>query len=329
MKVDKVLLVGFGSIGKRHLSNIKKLQPQLKLAVLRSRCGEEPIVGCDVVSGLEAALAFQPKAAFICNPSSFHLSIATELAKVGVHLFIEKPLTNNSEGLEEFIRVVHSAKIRAMVGYNLRFSQSLCALKGLVQCREYGRALHVIAEVGQYLPDWRPENDYRTTVSARSKMGGGALLELSHELDYLSWIFGEPVKVSGQLLKVSDLEIDVEDLVLANICFEKAHQKINSSIHLDLLQRKPYRSCKVICEKATLVWDAIEDCVKVHQKEGVTTVFQGDKERNHTYEQELLQFMSCIETGSASPISVEEGQRVIRLVEALRVSSETDSVVYL
>ena len=91
----------------------------------------------------------------------------------------------------------------------------------------------------------------------------------------------------------------------------------------------PYRSCKIICEQATLVWDAIEDRVEIHQKDETTIAFQGNKDRNYTYEQELLQFVDCIETDAPVPISVEDGVRVMKLVEALRVSSETGKAVYL
>lgn len=329
LKIEKVLLVGLGSIGKRHLGNLKKLIPGVTLAVLRSREGAESIEGCVVISSLKDALDFQPQAAFICNPSSFHIDIATALAEAGVHLFIEKPLSNKLEGLASFINVINKANIKAMVGYNLRFSRSLCAFRELIQTEKFGRTLCAVAEVGQYLPDWRPDADYRSTVSAQASLGGGVLLELSHELDYLSWLFGDSVRVSGQLLKVSDLEIDVEDLVLAQVCFEKEGVQVNSSIHLDLLQRKPYRSCKVICEKASLIWNAINDSVEIHQGNEVSVVFQGDKERNYTYEQELLAFISSIENDTPVPISVEEGFRVIKLVDALRTSSETGAAVNL
>lgn len=328
-KIHKVLLVGLGSIGKRHLGNLKRLMPEARLAVLRSRAGAEHIEGCEIASSLEAALEFKPQVAFICSPSSFHLEVATELARAGVHLFIEKPLSNQLHGVDELLAAARSANIQVMVGYNLRFSPSLCALRELIALAEFGRALFVSAEVGQYLPDWRPDADYRTTVSARSELGGGALLELSHELDYLSWLFGEPLNASGQLLKVSDLDIDVEDLVLAHVCFDNGGRQLNTSIHLDFLQRKPYRSCKVICEKATLVWNALEDRVEVYKKDEMTIAFQGDKDRNYTYEQEVLQFLDCVRTNTPVPIPVEDGVRVIKLVEALRASFAAEKRVCL
>ena len=329
LQIDRVLLVGLGSIGKRHLSNIKRLLPNVSLAVFRSRNGIIAVDGCEVVSSIEEAIAFKPRLALICNPSSFHLDVATELAEAGIHLFIEKPLTNKLKGLAEFAAASRRANIKVMVGYNLRFSPSLLTIREFLQSGRFGRTLCVSAEVGQYLPDWRPDVDYRSTVSAQSELGGGALLELSHELDYLTWIFGEAVFASGQVLKVSDLEIDVEDLVLAHVCFENNGNRLLASIQLDFLQRKPYRLCKVICEHATLTWDAIEDCVVIHQKDETITAFQGDKNRNYTYEQEIVSFIECIATNTPVPISIEDSYRVIKLIEALRVSSDEGKVVYL
>lgn len=328
-QINRVLLVGLGSIGKRHLGNLKQLLPQAKLIVLRSREGIGEIEGCEVVSDLKVALEFKPQVALICSPSSLHLSVATELAKAGIHLFIEKPLSNKVEGVNVFLEIIQHANIQVMLGYNLRFSKSLLMLREIIESKKYGHAVYASAEVGQYLPDWRPGVDYRSTVSARSELGGGALLELSHELDYMIWLFGDVNTASAKLLKISELEIDVEDLVLAHIDFEKHGRSLSASIQLDFLQRQPYRRCKVVCEKATLVWDAITGLVEVHQKGGSNTIFQDDSDRDFTYVQELRTFIDCIETDSAVPINAQDGLRVLELVDAIRKSSELEKVVYL
>ena len=328
-KIDKALVIGLGSIGKRHLGNLQRLFPHIKVAVLRSSQISNESSGYKLYTSLEAAMSFNPQIAFVCNPSSLHLSIATELANSGVHIFIEKPLSISTEGVAEFVEAVDRAGIKVMVGYNFRFSLSFIKYRELIQSRQYGRALFVSSEVGQYLPDWRPDADYRNTVSARADLGGGALLELSHELDYLIWLFGIPVTACGQLLKVSDLEIDAEDLVLAQVSFCDGDSQVSSSIRLDFLQRKPSRTCKVICEQGALVWDAIEDRVEFRQKDQSAIVFQGRKDRNFTYEQELKQFITCVEGDQPTPISVKSSLKVLELIEALRLSSSEERTVYL
>lgn len=328
MKVDKVLLVGLGSIGQRHLANLKAMLPDASIAVLRTRKTADDVAGCTVIHTLTEALSFEPEIALICNPSSDHIRVATELASAGVHLFIEKPLSNQVDGIDHLIEAASKTGIKIMVGYNLRFSTSLNALRELVSSLEYGRVLYASASVGQYLPDWRPDTDYRTGVSARKELGGGALLELSHELDYLSWLFGETVSASGQLLKVSNLDMDVEDLVLAHVCFKGKGSRIHVNIELDFLQRQAYRVCRIVCEHGTLVWNAIEDCVSIHGKDHNTGYYQGCEDRNWTYEKELSAFLRCIEDDLPSPIPVEDGLRVCKLIAALNESSDTGRVVY-
>jgi predicted dehydrogenase len=329
MTIDRVLLVGLGSIGRRHLVNLRVLLPDAKIMVLRSRESSEIVDGCLIVSSLQKAIDFQPQVAFICNPSSCHIEVASVLAEADIHLFIEKPLSNNLERLDSFEAQVKANNTTVMVGYNLRFNPSLNALRELLISQKYGRALYVVAEVGQYLPDWRLDSDYRLNVSAKADLGGGALLELSHELDYLCWLFGDPIKASGQLMKVSDLDIDVEDLVMAQVDFGDADNPVKSSIHLDFLQRKPYRSCRVVCESATLVWNAIEDRLEIYQADEVTVAYQGDKERNSTYEKEIVSFLNAIKLKIAPPVSLSDGVRVMKLVDAIRKSSELARVVYL
>ena len=109
------------------------------------------------------------------------------------------------------INICQSKKIALMTAYNLRFQPSLQEFRKQIKQQRIGKILSVRVEVGQYLPNWRPESDYRKGVSAQKKLGGGVLLELSHEIDYISWIFGDYKWVKAHISKQSNLEIDVED----------------------------------------------------------------------------------------------------------------------
>ncbi|WP_051560349.1 Gfo/Idh/MocA family protein [Marinobacterium jannaschii] len=329
-EVRRLLVVGLGSIGKRHLANIRSLMPDAEVAILRRPgSGSTEYEGCRVYHSQQEAVEFNPQAALVCGPASTHLDIAGFLLDNGVHLFIEKPLSHCAEGVSQLRLKAESQNSKVMVGYNLRFLDSLRAFKQLVDESEYGRCIMVKAEVGQYLPDWRPGTDYRTSVSARKSLGGGALLELSHELDYLSWIFGNAVSVQGYRLKVSDLEIDSDDLVMAHMFCAQAGAEIPVSFHLDLLQRQPVRLCKVICERGTLMWDGIEDRVTVDTPEGRELLYKGDGNRNKMYEEELMAFIDCIESNLPEPVSIEEGLQVLQLVDALDRSSATGGVIKL
>ncbi len=328
MKIDRVLIIGTGSISNRHVKNLKELLPKAKFKIVSSR-GLEYIDLNNENLLLQESMDFRPDIAIICSPANYHLTIAKKLAEAQIHIFIEKPLSGTIDGIDEFIDIVDKNNIKIMVGYNLRFSESLLEFKSLLDNQCLGRALTASTEVGQYLPSWRPEVNYRNTVSAQSALGGGALLELSHELDYLIWIFGNPICVSSKSYQVSSLDIDVEDLVLARVDFKREGINLPVSIQLDFLQQKPYRKCKVICEKGALVWDAIEDTVSVHSADGNNFIFQGDKNGNLTYIKEMKEFIDCIYFERPPLFNFKDAYKVLMLIQTMNQSSKLGKTINL
>ena len=177
------------------------------------------------------------------------------------------------------------------------------------------------AEVGQYLPDWRPTSDYCMGVSAQRALGGGALLELSHELDYLGWLFGPPARVTARGGRFSDLTLDVEDLVELLLEYPSAPRLV--SVHLDMLQRAPQRTCRVIGSEGTLVWDAIADRVDLYRAAtGIweTLPVTPLADRNQMYLDELCHFLDCIAQGTQPQVDGAAGLRALAIVAAARQS---------
>lgn len=329
LKLNRVLIVGFGSIGQRHFSNIKKLYPHVEIGILRSSNNKKTITHENIFFDLESAIDFKPDVAFICNPATFHMDVALKLAKEKIHFFVEKPLSNNLNQINILKEIITKNNIKGMVGYNLRFNDSLLFFKKFIEKNNLGNILFVSSAVGQYLPSWRPSEEYKKTVSAQSILGGGALLELSHELDYLIWIFGEPTSVYGKILKVSQLEIDVEDLVLSNISFQNNSHQINCTLHLDFLQHNPQRKCKVLFEDGTIIWDGIKNTVELHKENEVKILFESSRKKNDSYEQEIKKYIKCIIDNSTVPVSIEDGIKVIKLIEGIKLSSKLRKVIDL
>ena len=161
-------------------------------------CDSPPLPPIDrCVSSIHEALLCRPDAAVIASPAPCHIETATPLAKAGVHLLVEKPISSSTAGVSALIEICRAQGVVLMTGYNLRFLACMQRFKELLSENRAGRILSVRAEVGQYLPSWRPDSDYRRQVSAQAALGGGALLELSHEIDYLRWLFGEVSWVSA------------------------------------------------------------------------------------------------------------------------------------
>lgn len=321
----RYLVVSLGSIGRRHLRNLRTLRPNAEIAVLRQHTPVDgdaaPEYADRQFTTLDEAISFRPEAAIIAGPASRHLGAALPLAKAGVHLLVEKPLADRLEETGELVEFCREHRLVLMTGYNLRFLPSLREARRLVMSGAIGTVLGVRAEVGQYLPNWRPNSDYRQTVTASRKLGGGAILELSHELDYIFWFFGMPSSVTAKGGRYSELEIDVEDMVEITLEYQSPRRLVN--IHIDMLQRSPVRQCRFIGDEGTLLWDGLTDRIEYCQ--AVPGVWKSlDQfacaDRNTTYLEELEHFFRCIELDETPLVDGMQGRNVLAIADAARRS---------
>lgn len=328
----RALIVGLGAIGRRHLTNLKQIEPGASVTIWHqhSRSSGDSFVSslasCTVFQ-LEDALTTRPEFALITGPASVHVQTGLELAERGIHLLIEKPLSNGPEGVDLLLERCRERHLALMVGYNFRFYKPLQVMRQTLQAGRIGRVLSVRAEVGQYLPEWRPGVDYRRSVSAKSELGGGVLLELSHEIDYVRWLVGEVSEVSARVGHVSDLDIDVEDVADIVLAFQNG---AIGSIHLDMIQRTPTRLCRLVGSEGTLVWDGIS-----HQLSWYSAVTRswtnlceaGARDPNDMYVAELRHFLDCVKGLAVPAVTGEDGRRVLEIALAAKRSSVERRVV--
>jgi len=334
--IKKVLVVGLGSIGKRHIRIIQKQHPSVEIMVMRHRRCDDldaEVLGIHrCVTTIDEALDFKPDAAIIANPATKHLEIAKLLASANIHLLIEKPIAESSTGVQSLIDICHDKKNILMTAYNLRFLPSLLEFREQLKLEKIGKILSVRAEVGQYLPDWRSGDDYRKTVSAQKNLGGGVLLELSHEIDYLTWIFGSIKWVKSHVSKQSDLDINVEDTANIIIGFEQlSNHQLTATLNMDFVRHDTTRQCLAIGEKGTLRWDGIVGDVQFYSKDKKEweVLFSSSPSRNYTYTEEIKHFFSSIELKTSPMISGENGMETILGIEAINKSHKNGSIVYL
>jgi len=319
--------VGLGSIGSRHAEVARGLLPGLRIAAWRHRLApaHPPVDLC--VATLDDALAFQPDAAVIANPASHRLTAALPLASADVHLLLEKPMATHSDAAVELVARCNRQPV-LMVGYNLRFLPSLQQFRRLIHDGCIGRVLSVRAETGQYLPSWRPSADYRETVSAQQALGGGPFLELSHEIDYLRWIFGRVHWVSAMARRHSSLEIDVDDSAYLLLGFSALDQPGPiASLTLDFIRHDTTRRCSAIGDSGTLRWDAVAGAVDLLPA-GATAwerLFTDSSGMAQTYIDEWRSFLSAIASRAAPAVSGTDGLAVLRVIDAARRSAETNA----
>ena len=246
-----VLVIGSGPAGRRLAAVVGQLGHEA--AVVR-RAGLETetlarTLGLPVFAGLDAASAWEPDAVVVATPPAEHVGPAEWGLRRGLPVLVEKPLAHDAASARMLVETERGGRL--VVGYNLRFHPALRAIEAAVASGRIGRLLVARVEAGSHLPSWHPELDYRTTAAARAELGGGALLTLAHELDVVLWIGGRAELVAGVAAKVSQLEIDVDDVTELLLRHESGAV---SSVHMDFVDRSYNRRSRWIGEGGTIEW---------------------------------------------------------------------------
>jgi predicted dehydrogenase len=325
----KGLVIGGGSIGRRHLANLKALGvPQLAFAEKdggrREAVADE--LSVRAFADVEAGLAWRPDFVVIATPTHLHLEQGLRVVREGFHLFLEKPLCHSSAGMCEFSALVESKKVVSMVGCNMRFHPGPARVKQLLTEDRIGRILFARVHTGSYLPRWRPTTDYRTNYAAREETGGGCILDCIHEIDLVRWYVGDVREVMCMAGHVSPLEIETED-VAAIIC--RHVSEAISEIHLDYVQQSYERGCQIVGERGSIFWDFTEK--QVRWFEGGTgqwsTFSQPDGwEVNQMYVDEMKHFIECVASGRPTMLPVPEAVAVMQIAFAAKTSAREGRV---
>lgn len=343
----KALFCGLGSIGQRHLRNLRSILGE-EVEVLAYRGRRQDFVlnpdmtlrqGADLestynirsFSNMDDALDEKPDVAFITNPNSLHMPVAIAAARAGCHLFIEKPVSHSTEGLDELAALVERKNLVTFIAYQFRFHPGLALLKSFIEEGRFGRlvAAHIVN--GEHLPDWHPYEDYRETHPARSEMGGGCLNIQTHELDYALWLFGLPKRVFAVGGHLSRLEVDVEDSVSVLMHCEQEGRPLPVHVHLDYVQRPPQRVCEIVGDAGKARYDYYANQVEFYDLVAKTTeVNRFDEfDRNQMFIDELTHFLACVKGKVQSLVDLSDGIRSLKLSLAAHESLRTGRAVEL
>ncbi|MGH7380679.1 MAG: Gfo/Idh/MocA family protein [Candidatus Methylomirabilales bacterium] len=324
----RILIAGVGSIGRRHLLNLRQLgMSDIVLYRTRpDRLKEAPDLA--VFTDLRDALGVKPDIVIVSNPTAQHLEVALPAAQAGCNLFIEKPLSHSWDGVEEMLSMVRKNNLLTLVGFDLRFDPGLCKVKSILDVGSIGRVVAIQAQVGQYLPDWKPSEDYRKGISAHIKTGGGVIFDLIHELDYVSWLIGPVHAVACFADKVSGLEIETEDTAAILLRFENG---AIGTVHLDYIQHIPSRTCRVIGEGGTIFWDyygkkvSWYDATTAGKRRWEEFEYPG-YERNDRFIAEMKHVIACVRGQELPKVDAFAGSQVLKLALAAKESALTGKV---
>lgn len=314
----EILIAGLGSVGQRHLSNLRALGwPDVRVY----RTGRSALPGVDpgiVDHDLTSALARRPLAVIVANPSACHVPIALAAARAGAHLLIEKPLSHDLSGVAELEQAVATHNLMALVGFQFRFNPGLRQLRDWIRSGEIGAIVTAQAHWGEYLPDMHPWEDYRNGYAARAELGGGVLLTLCHPFDYLRWLVGEIVDVSAVESREDSLGVSVDTCIDAALRFAGG---ASGHVHLNFVQRPTEHRIVIVGTQGTVAWNQADQSARLYS--GASTRWEVVRppdgfERNSMFLDEMRHFLACL-AGDAAPIcTLGDGRAALEAVLAAK-----------
>jgi len=322
----KVLIAGYGSIGKRHLENFLQFK-DIQLIVYTKRSDLQLLKkkGIKVSNSLTECLKENPDIGVITNETSLHIPIAIKLAKEGLDLFLEKPLSNSLKDVEKLYAIVKKKKLITQMGCNLRFHPCIKKIKSLIEQEKIGKIISAQVQNCSYLPDFHRWEDYRKSYAARKDLGGGVILTQIHEIDYMYWFFEEVENVVSISGKFSKLDVTAEDYVSSLLRFKN---KVIGELHMDYFQRPSFRSCKIRGTKGEIYWDSDNNCVNIYNmnKKRWETKFDSDFSNNldtySSYVEELKHFLKCVKHRKETINNLEQGIATLKIALAIKKASK-------
>ena len=249
----RVLVTGRGSIAQRHVCHLRELVPDISLAVVTgSDEVDAGLLPCTIFRDIQTAMAWSPDAVVIASISSKHGYELESCLRLGIPVFVEKPLLTSTTDIQNIEALLFSAHPASVVGCNLRFLPSLRRLRQVLQDGLIGTVVRAHLEVGQWLPDWRPGRALDSSYSADAGSGGGVVFDLVHEIDAALWLLGDLTLVSAVGGHLSSLPIRAPDTSVALLRAASGHPV---TVSLDYVSRKPVRRYVFVGEGGTLIWD--------------------------------------------------------------------------
>ena len=279
-EVKRAVVIGCGSIGQRHIRNLRTLGVT-DIVALRTRQGacQELDPSLEVKEIADWSQLPEADVAIVSNPTSLHLETIERCLPHVRGVFIEKPLAASLEGVAELLQEIKQRRVVSFVGYNLQFHPAVKALQKFLADDAVGKPLLFQCQVGQWIEDWHPNEDYRNAYFARRDLGGGVLLTLIHEIHLAMELLGAAEKVACLLPAYEALAVDVE--TIADVMISHSSNAV-SQIHLDMVQRPAHRRGVISCERGSISYDLMAD---------------PNYNVNDAYVEEMETFLNCVREG--------------------------------
>lgn len=300
----KILIIGLGSIGRKHLKAINSILPKAEIFALRSSINAEFYPGVTNIFKIEEIESVVIDFAIIANPTSEHKKTIEKILSFGFPLFIEKPISSSLD-IEDLINSVDSKRISTYVACNLRFLDCIKFIKDSLLHFTNKKLNEVNVYCGSYLPDWRPNVDFRQTYSANTELGGGVHIDLIHELDYLYWLFGSPGSVVRKFKNHSSLAITAFDY--ANYILD--YDSFCASIVLNYYRRDSKRTLELVFEDETWNIDLLKNQIICNNQ----IIFSSEQRIADTYQTQMEYYIHCLGEEKETFNTISDAYNVLKI----------------
>jgi len=289
MRLSRFVVIGGGSIGKRHINNLLSLGYQYVACFHHRLESKISIKNVEDLYSWDEVEKWTPDAILICSPTNKHLEVFDRIKNINFHIFMEKPLTSNSSLFKDLIL---NNKV-FMIGFMLRYHTQIQQIKKIIKNKNYGRIIKADFEFGSYLPNWHPNKNYKKSYVSNHNMGGGVINTIAHEIDLICWFFGFPNTVFTQYSGSDILKINVEES--CDSIF--GYKNFNVTLHLDLLQKSYNRSINIYFEDASIKWNWKTNIISINpfDKKEKKIKPKSEFDVNNLYYDEIADFISKCE----------------------------------
>jgi len=315
-----VYIVGFGSIGNRYFRILNDNNMSEKILIFDRLNNKISGNGFNYFTKLDGIRATKDDLVIIANPASYHFETLVQLLDCAAPVLLEKPLskeiltTPKIKTLNDMFEFVH-------VGYNLRYHPAVKLVQEHIAKQTYGEVISIFGEVSSFLPQWRLGRDYSKTVSAQTKLGGGVLLELSHEIDLINYIYKEIPSVSGQFDQVSGLRINVEDTAVLNFKYEDQGKIVLGNLNMCFASHRPSRKLVFNCTDASLELDLNANKLSIFKEKSADVMnFEMYENRDQTYIDQIKDIHLRFSKNRKPTCDILDANCVLRVISAAKIS---------
>jgi len=331
--VRLILFVGLGGAGQRHLRLFRKNLNKVKLIAYRStnktpllnpdfsvnnKCSIEDIYQVQIYHNINDALDLKPDLVVISTPSSMHIKYAQLCVSRGINVFVEKPVSNSSKGLQELKCLARDNNVAIQVGFQRRFHPHLSKINNIVKSGELGKVLNVNFTVASYIPRWHPYENFLDLYACRKELGGGVLLTEIHEIDLAVWYFGIPKYIACVGGTYSNVGIDVEDTVHLTLDYVKFSVQIN----LTFWQKRHERFLSICGEDGYLSWNQDGDALSeeyFNNPDRNGQYFNADSDNDSMFDEQIKSIVADLSSLQYKG-NIDESIASMKIVEAAKES---------